>query len=219
MSVGVDEVTSQRRRVAAVRSGLAASRLVTGGGVLVTRIISPGDLVALSTDAVDAHAHAVEAHVEGPRVNDDRGDPDRWLESAPGGRALDAFVRAPAMLRLLRLATGVTWEPAGPGSWSYYRREGHHLGLHRDLAVCDLAVITCVVNEGHVTGSGALRLWPGRAQEPMRALRADDRGGLDVHLAAGETLLLLGGVVPHRLLPLAAGHVRIVAPVCYRIAE
>jgi hypothetical protein len=37
-------------------------------------------------------------------------------------------------------------------------------------------------------------------------------------LKPGETLLLLGGVVPHRLMPLGPDHLRIIAPLCYRMA-
>lgn len=185
--------------------------------MLVTRIAARSELAALSADSQRSHPNAVEARVEA-HSSDERGDPDRWLESAPGGSTLDTFAGTPDMLRLLRRATGVTWEPAGPGTWSYYRREGHHLGVHRDLAVCDLAVITCVRNEGGGTSSGVLRLWPTRARESLNALRGEDHGGIDVHLEAGDTILLLGGVVPHRVLPMAPGHVRIVAPLCYRVS-
>jgi len=218
VTTALDEVLSQRRRVAGVRHQLATSRLLRGGGMLRTRIAARAELAALSADSLRSHADAVEARVEAPS-SDERGDPDRWLESAPGGSALDAFAGAPDMLGLLRRATGVTWQPAGPGTWSYYRREGHHLGVHRDLAVCDLAVITCVRDEGGGASSGVLRLWPTRARESLNALRDDDRGGIDVHLEAGDTILLLGGVVPHRVLPLAAGHVRIVAPLCFRVSS
>ena len=218
MSSGVDEVVSQKRRVAAVRHRLASSPLLRGGGVLKTRMAGPGQVATLSADALHAHTDALEARVDASQAMRDRGNPERWLESAPGGPALDEFATSPAVLAVLRRATGVTWELAGPGSWSYYRHPGHHLGLHRDLAVCDLAVITCVVNDGGGKLSGALRLWPTRASEPLEALRGDSRGGRDLHLTAGDTVLLLGGVVPHCVLPLEAGHVRIVAPICYRVA-
>jgi hypothetical protein len=206
---------AQRARLSTVRERLAGSPLVRGGGLLRTRILAPATLAALVRDAVEAHRSAAEARV-GLEEDRPRGDPDRWLESATGGAALQAFAASEEVRDLLVRSTGVGWVPAGPGSWSYYRRAGHHLGLHRDLAVCDLALVTCVVDEGAEAGSGLLRLWPGRAREPLEAVRRDPRGSVDVRLAAGQSALLLGGVVPHQVLPLRAGHVRIVAPLCYQ---
>jgi hypothetical protein len=52
----------------------------------------------------------------------------------------------------------------------------------------------------------------------LEALRADDRGGVHTRLAPGHSLGLLGGVIPHRLLPMKPGHTRIVAPLCYQAA-
>jgi hypothetical protein len=36
-------------------------------------------------------------------------------------------------------------------------------------------------------------------------------------LTPGQTLVLFGGIVPHAVLPTAAGQVRIIAPLCYRV--
>ena len=219
MTAAIDEALEQRRRFAAVRDRLAASPLVRGGGVLLCRLTSTSTLAGLQAEAARAHHDAVEARVIEPGQSDGRGDPDRWLESSPGGPALDDFAGSAALSRALERATGVRWQPAGPGSWSYYRRPGHHLGIHRDLAVCDLAVITCVVNDRAQGRSGALRLWPTRAAAPLDELRSDSRGAIDVYLQTGGTVLLLGGVVPHRVLPLTTGHVRVVAPLCYRAVK
>jgi len=189
---------------------------VHGGGLLRTRILGDAVLGALVRDALMAQPSAAEARVE-VRSADSRGDPDRWLESAPGGPGLQAFAASEGVLDTLVRATGVPWELAGPGSWSYYRREGHHLGLHRDLEVCDLAVITCVVDEGAGdTDAGVLRVWPTRPRDSLEEIRRDPFGAHDVRLHPGETLLLLGGLVAHRVLPLARGQIRIVAPLCYQ---
>ena len=207
--------TAQTRRLAGVRGRLSRSPLVRSGGLLRTRIAGC-DLGALVRDATDAHAGAVEARVA-DRATDARGDPDRWLETAPGGPALEELVRSDGVFDALVRATGVGWRPAGPGSWSYYRHPGHHLGLHRDLAVCDVAVITCVVDEGgDGKGGGLLRLWPTRARSSLDEIRSDPSGAREVRLRPGETVLLLGGFVAHQVLPLGPGHVRIVAPLCYQ---
>ena len=214
MTVVDTEHAAQQRRLAPVRARLARSPLVRHGGVLTTRILGSAQLAALAADAWSSHANAAESRREVP--SDDRGDPDRWLESATGDDALQQFAASEAVIDALVRATGVPWEPAGPGSWSYYRQEGHYLGLHRDLAVCDVAVISCVVDQGARPSSGLLRAWPTRARESLETLRADPGRGVDLRLRAGETVILLGGVVPHCVTPLDAGHLRIVAPLCYQ---
>jgi hypothetical protein len=210
-----DSAEAQRLRLGGIRERLAASRLVRSGGLVRRQLLDDGSVQALAADALAAHAGAEEAHVE-DGAGRGRGDPDRWLESAAGGDALDLFMRSDRLLTALREETGVAWAAAGPGTWSYYRSEGHHLGLHRDVAVCDLAVITCVLDEGGSGESGLLRVWPGRARDSVESIREDPRGYVDVRAAAGDTILLLGGLVAHRVLPLGPGHLRIVAPICYQ---
>ncbi len=217
MTAALDDGLEQRRRFAAVRDRLAGSALVQGGGVMVCRLTNASTLASLQADAARAHLYATEARVVEPDHSDGRGDPDRWLESSPGGPAQDAFACSAAVTDVLEQATGVSWQLAGPGSWSYYRRQGHHLGVHRDLAVCDLAVITCVHNEGAQGQSGALRVWPSRAGVQLDELRRDPQGAIDLYVETGDTVVLLGGVVPHRVLPVTIGHVRVVAPLCYRV--
>jgi hypothetical protein len=218
IAVDVASPVEQKARFATVRDRLRMSRLVAGGGVLRTRVLGAADLAALVGDALAARPYAAEARVEA-RPSDERGDPDRWLDSAPGGPTLQAFVESDRVIRVLARATGIIWRPAGPASWSFYQRTGHHLGLHRDLAICDLAVITCVMDE-RPDGSdgGILRVWPTRLRATLNEIREDPSGAYDLHLASGETLLLLGGFLAHRLLPLGSGQVRVVAPACYQAA-
>lgn len=214
-SLDVASPESQTRRFARVRDRLASSPLIGAGGLLRTRILDETVLTALVSDAEQAHRHAVEARVEMHRLGE-RGAPDRWLESAPGGPALEQFACSAVVLDTLARATGVAWQPAGPGTWSYYRREGHHLGIHRDLAVCDLAVITCVLDQGGHGQAGLLRVWPARARESLDDIRRNPQDACHVRIRAGETVLLLGGIVPHQVLPVGPRQVRIVAPLCYQ---
>jgi len=199
---------------------LRRSPLVASGGAVVTSFLDGLALARLRAEAAVVHADAQVTQTDRP--NDDvRGDPDRWLESAPGGVELDALYRNPSVLQLLGQVTGMSWQRAGEaGAFSYYRVPGHHLGLHRDIDSCDLACITCVHDDGGSDGrSGVLRLYPTRTGERLEDIRAmPDRGAVHVRLAPGQTLILLGGLVPHRLLPIALGHSRIVAPLCYRAA-
>lgn len=188
---------------------------------MVARLLDAGALGRLRRDALASHAAAEESHVVEPDGETWRGgNPDRWLESAAGGDPLQAFYHSPAILALLRELTGREWTQSGAaGTYSYYRRPGHHLGVHRDVDECDLAVITCVhESAGARAGpAGALCLYPRRSDETIPELRArPDEGAVYVRLKPGESIVLLGGLVPHRVLPMGEGYARIVAPLCYR---
>jgi hypothetical protein len=216
-------LAGQDPAMAVVRSRLAASPLVAGGGAATTRLLDERWLQALRTEAEAGAAKASAALVEHPRDEDTkRGDPDRWIDWTTGGASLDAFYTSPAVLAFLERLTSVRWMPSGAGgTYTYYRRAGHHLGLHRDVDQCDLALITCVWDEGRpIDGlSGVLRLYPTRVGERLSDVRrTPGHGATDVSLIGGETLVLLGGIIPHTLLPMAAGHSRVVAPLCYRLA-
>jgi hypothetical protein len=200
---------------------LRRSELVAAGGAVVTSFLDAPAVARLRAEAFDAHKRAQTSRRDDP--NDGvRGDPDRWLESAPGGPELDSLYRSEAVFDLLEGLTGLAWRRTGEaGAFSYYRLPGHHLGLHRDIDSCDLACITCVHDQAQFAGgaSGALCLYPSRTGEVLSDIRATpEHGAVHIHLVPGQTLVLLGGLVPHRLLPMATGHVRIVAPLCYQVA-
>jgi hypothetical protein len=197
------------------------SQLAHGRGALVTRVLAESDLDRLRKEAVASHAGAEEIHVAEPDEETWRGgSPDRWLESAVGGAMLQALYHSREITARLHELTGVRWtQSGGAGTYSYYRRPGHHLGIHRDVDECDLALITCVhSSRGAQSGwAGALCLYPDRTGETIPELRTrPDVGAHYVHLQPGESVVLLGGVVPHRLLPVEEGHQRIVAPLCFR---
>jgi hypothetical protein len=195
---------------------------LTRDGAVIARFLEPARLERLQMEALTAHRNAVETHVHAPR-DEHAGHPDRWLESASGGPELTAFYHAAEVLGLLAQLTGVPWQVSGPqGTYSYYRREGHYLGLHRDIDICELAAITCLVDEGPADRGvgGTLNLYPSRRSESLAVIRMTPRlGAVGVRLAPGETLLLLGGIVPHQLMPLGADQVRIIAPLCYRVSQ
>lgn len=200
---------------------LRASPLWRAGGVLRARLLDAAGLAALCTEADVQHARASEPRSATPAREDTRrGDPARWLETAPGGPALATFLAAPATIRLLRQLTGLPFVPSGPqGTYSYYRRAGHHLDVHRDIEVCDLAVITCLRDEGAGADAGTLEVYPDRWREPTSQVRRTASiGARPVAVAPGESVVLLGGVIPHRVPALEEGRIRIVTPLCYRVA-
>lgn len=184
----------------------------------VTRLLGPRATEALAREAFARHADA-QISLVGDDAAAPPHDPLRWFETAGGGPALRAFYTAPAVLGALRAVTGVAWRPSGEdGTYSYYRHEGHFLGIHLDVDDCKLALITCFHEEGAPSDgqSGALELWPERLGQPLAAIEADpEPGRLTVRLRPGESIVLLGGRAPHRFTPTGQGHVRITAPLCY----
>lgn len=191
---------------------------------MLANLLDRDGLKALRHEAHACHAAAEEMFTAEPDGEVWRGgDPDRWLESAPGGEALQALYRSPRILELLRRLTGLAWTPSGlAGTYSYYRRPGHHLGLHRDIDACDLALITCVDDSSRSAAglAGALCLYTGRTRDTLPELRSrPDDGAEYVRLQPGQSIVLLGGLVPHRVLPVAEGQIRIVAPLCYRALD
>jgi len=202
---------------------LGRTLLARSGGSIRARLVDARALADLQEEAarqaVDARQMLVARPVSGDRY---RGDPDRWLDSAQGGPALHAFYHAPHVLELLRSLTGLTWRTTGEaGSFSYYRRPGHHLGLHRDIETCELAVITCLRDDRPSPDSagGVLCLYPSRSTEPLADIQGSlDTRAIEVRLAPGESIVLLGGIVPHRLTPVTHGQMRIITPLCYRVA-
>lgn len=198
------------------------SRLMKKGGYevfagLVDSVTLPlmlGEAVALSNEAYDSSVPVSD----GEEVRG--GSPARRFLSSSGGDIQDAFYNADWMLSFLREVTGTPVVPTGArGTYSYYARPGDYLALHRDIETCDLAVITCLHENPDPEGEGgALGLYPTRIFEPLSAIRATPQQEVvTVRLQPGQTIVMFGGVVPHTLLPVVAGQVRIVSVLCYRV--
>ena len=202
------------------RQVLAASPLVSHGGVVVTRLVEPDEHARLAAEAWACRTTATTTRIDvAPADGEIRGQPARWLDSAVGGFELAAFFTGAPVLALLATLTGLSWAPLGnQGIYSYYRRPGHNLGLHRDAPDCTVAVITCLVDDGPDAG-GDLVVYPGRAAARLADIRRDpDTGAHQLRLEPGESAVLLGGLVPHRVTAVEQGRTRIVAPLCYRAA-
>jgi len=168
-------------------------------------------------------AHAETFRTVQPDGEEHRGGaPDRWLESAVGGPELATLYASAVLARLLLDVTDLRWLPSGgQGTFSYYRRPGHYLGLHRDVDECDLAVIVCVSDEyaSDPGTAGTLCVYPQRTREPLSAIRATPKdGALHIRVRPGEAAILLGGIVPHRVIGVGNAHERVVAPLCFGVA-
>jgi hypothetical protein len=148
------------------------------------------------------------------------GKPPRSFLSAIGGPILDAFYYSNETLLQLKQVTGLDIYQSGfQGTYSYYARQGDYLGLHRDIEMCDVAVLTCLYDSKPMeNGGGALCLYPSRCWEPLSVIRnTPNERILPVQLMPGQTIVLYGGVVPHLVTPMAHEQVRIISVLCYRV--
>ncbi len=205
-----------------VRVGMGDLLLLAQGGFGVYEgMASPPLLQMLLAEAIERRSIAQESRVSEPDNEEFRGgSPERSFLSASGGEVQDAFYQSPDVLTTLKQLSGVRLASSGArGTYTYYCRAGDFLGLHRDIDKCDVAVITCLHDGPHASQeSGALCLYPERLLEPLSAIRGAPREGRTlVRLAPGPSIVLLGGLVAHCLLPVVAGQDRVVSVLCFRI--
>jgi hypothetical protein len=139
-----------------------------------------------------------------------------WMETAEGGPVFRALARSRGLLDRLRRLTGRRWRPdRKKGSYLYYRRPTQSSALHRDNAACELVLLTCLYSKPGP--GGQLVLYPGRNGESLPAIaRTPRRGARIVRLRAGETLVMDGRRIAHRVTRLGRGRVRVTAARCFR---
>jgi hypothetical protein len=207
---------------ATMPSEIERSLLMRMGGFAVYEGILDDQLLdLLRIEASAARAFATANETFDTWADEWRGgQPARKFLSAPGGPVQDAFYHAPWLSTTIREVTGLQVTPTGPrGTFTYYARRGDFLALHRDVKMCDIALITCLTENAHQVGEGGLlRLYPQRNGEPLSAIRSEpDRSSVHVRLVAGQTLIMLGGIVAHELLPVAEHQARIVSVLCFEV--
>lgn len=145
------------------------------------------------------------------------GNPDRYLASAESGPVLEQIYLDAAMIARLETLAGRRLKPTGSrGSFSYYDREGHFLGLHRDIRSCDLTMITCLDRKDSARPSGALRLYPRAMRDELDHINATTPRR-DIQMQPGQSVLLLGGCIPHEVLPADRGFSRSIAVLCFEM--
>lgn len=155
-------------------------------------------------------------------ITEDRTDsqPRRHLYSAPGGPIQQKYYHDPALLRFLSAETDLSLKPKTErGSYSYYLQPGDFIGLHRDSVGCDLAVLTVLYDSSAQTEkAGGLLIYCDRIDESIYSIRKSPSYGTEfVKMLPGQTLLLLGGLIPHRLIPVRSEQFRIISALCFQI--
>lgn len=146
------------------------------------------------------------------------GQPARSLWSAGGALEQDRLYADPEIARKLSVLVGLPVTPSGNrGSYSYYGGDGDFLGLHRDVNSCDLTLITVLADPtARDDPRGGLLAYPGRCGERLSSIRATPHDGARVlKPPVGSSILIAGGEVAHRVLPMPPGPERVVSVLCF----
>lgn len=197
------------------------SALWRAGGFLALRGF-PGEeaLASIRTEAADALRNSERQEWPEPRPADWRGgQPQRFLGGITAGPCMNEMFARRETVAMLRGLLGANLRCAGGGSLTVYERPGDRLGLHRDIEACDVTLVTCLWEEGE-RREGVLRVYPEYSALPLSMVPASRANlGLTVDLHAGDSAVLLGGVVPHEVTPMAPGQRRVVSLVCYQLLD
>ncbi len=215
---------SHRPPASAGLAGLLTGPLGQAGGACVVDGLP---------DAATVHALLREAHhaypaasrqvlMSGDRATGRGGTPERALRTAGGGSVQDALYAAPGLHASLSDLCGATVGPSGGrGSYSYYVEAGDFLGLHLDVETCDVTLITVLSDDTDPCGpGGGLAIYPhrfGAALDPIR--RRPEDGVQLLRARPGQSVVLLGGLVPHCVAPLPDTGQRIISALCFTAAQ
>jgi hypothetical protein len=210
--------SSTPAEVAGTLAAIRASRMHANGGYFVMRgLLGEDTLRGLSDEAVALRPEARHAAVACSDATEDRGgSPARSFASVPGGTAHRRLHLSQGLAEALGTLSGVTVVQMGGGTYSYYTPPGDFLAVHRDVAGCDLAMITCLSSPAGRRPAGGLVVYPAFRERPLSLARAAGPGaGVAIALERGDTILLFGGITPHEVTPVECE--RIVAIMCYRV--
>jgi hypothetical protein len=214
--------TTMTEEAPVIPQALLASPLFTEsrGFRVYSGLPDPCTFNGLLSEAIDSYPSATAQESLEPDYSEYRGGkPPRKLLTSTAGPIQDAWYSSEWLQGFLSSQLGMPVVPAGNrGSYSYYARPGDFLDLHCDVETCDLALITALHDNSAPTDqNGGLVVYPERTGEPLSAVRARPQdGGYLVKLLPGQTIALLGGIVPHRVVPVSEGQLRIISVMCFR---
>lgn len=201
--------------VPALRQGPVAA---AGGAVIVPGLPDRATVRRLAVEAFGLAGEASRQTSVNVIGDDGRGaTPSRELANGQGGPEQDALYHHPPLHDWLLHHVGVRVRPTSArGTYSYYTRPGDYLDLHVDIVGCDVTLIT-VLHDDTPAGDpgGGLALYGAHTDLPLSAIRAERPPPTAVLVAAaGQSIVLLGGLVPHRVLPLTGGS-RVISALCF----
>jgi hypothetical protein len=204
---------------------VAATRLLQGpvgsaGGVaLIDELPDQRLLGALLEEALACYPGADRQDV----TDDDNaagrdGTPARHLYTAAGGPVQDALYAAPWLSDYLSSVCGATITPSGSrGSYSYYVHDGDYLGLHLDIETCDVTLVSVLRDDaGQQDSSGGLLVHARHLGSELHSVRSAPKDGLGlVKATPGQSIVLLGGLLPHETVPISPGRPRVISALCF----
>lgn len=192
--------------------------VASGGALLIDELLSDDCLARLSEECRERRSSAREQFQALSGHGRWRSaDPARHLMTADGGPEQMAFYNDPGLHACLAEWCGFPVHPtSGCGTYSYYDQQGHYLARHRDIRRCDVTLVTCLQRTEGTEPSGALRVYPHSVRTPLEQVD-DNAFHLDLHPREGQSVLLLGGCVPHEVLPAAIGFRRWISVLCFEM--
>lgn len=199
---------------------LCAGPLGRAGGVaVIDGLPDAATCGGLAHEAQGAYATSSRQDLTHDDRDDGRGGmPARALRTGSGGPVQDALYASAWLSAFLTAHCGAPVSPSGNrGSYSYYVDPGDFLATHLDVDTCDVTLIT-VLHDATDPGSaaGALAVYPGRFGARLSEIRAaPDAGVALVKARPGQSIVLLGGLVPHHVLPLGPTGQRVISALCF----
>jgi hypothetical protein len=200
---------------------LAAGPLGQAGGVAFFEGLPENAVCAqLLHEALEAYGHSSrQIVVTGDNAPGRGGSPPRALNTAGGSPAQDALYESAWLHTFLSRQCGVPVTPTGTrGSYSYYVAPGDYLGLHLDIDTCDVTLIT-VLRDDTLPGdpAGGLLVHLGAFGGTLDQVRQSAGIGTAlVKARPGQSIILLGGLLPHETIPLPDTGQRIISALCFR---
>ena len=198
---------------------LRHSPLLSVGGLAIFEGLIDARLQAALLHEALANTPRPDEMPEGQDTEQVRGgSPPRRLQSVPGGTWLASVYRDERLAAFVADQVRTPVRPCGEqATFSIYQGAHAHLGLHRDVPGCDLALIACLSDNAPHDDSGATEFWPDDLTTPLNELRRGAGGASMVTtLQPGQTMLMHGGLLPHRIRPTEAGRLRVVALMCFQ---
>jgi hypothetical protein len=199
---------------------ISHSPLLAAGGFGIFRGLFESDTLAHLTEEALSGPSRFDAFPSGQDFQNVRGGkPARHIISVEGRDRQSALFLSPELGAFVSERVNSPIRPCGErASYSIYSEEGAHLDIHRDVPGCDLALITCLHDNDPDADGGALDFWLDDLETPLSAIRASpETGRTRLPLHPGDSLLLHGGVVPHRIPATRAGRLRVVSLMCFEI--
>jgi len=193
-----------------------------GGVVVLDDLPSARTSAMLAREALRCASGATRQTGWSQPVDDGRHDvAGRALGSGAGGPVQDALYTSPDLRhRLQDLCASDIRPSGGRGSYSYYTRAGDHLDTHVDIVTCDVTVITVVQDSTpHNDPGGSLEVYSSCFGAPLSSARQPGARPTTIKAPQSSSVVILGGLVPHGIVPLGEHGTRVISALCFEAVD